>query len=92
MSIQKDQVFQMDDAVLGVHGGAGIAVEQALGPGRLERRPSCPLVQPRKRFVGPKKSLDDRGIERVFRNLINGQFCWHIKTQDNRNDEITVSL
>ena len=46
MPIQKDQVFQMDDAILGVHRGAGIAVEQALGPGGLERRPSGPLVQP----------------------------------------------
>ena len=83
MAIEKDKVFQMDEAVLGVHGGAGIAVEQALGPGGLERRQSCPLVQPRKRFVDPKECIEDRGFEGIFRNLIKWQFCWHSQTQDN---------
>ncbi len=91
MAVKEDKVFQMDEAVLGVHGGAGIAVEQALGPGCLERRPSGPLVQPRKRFVDAKEGVEDRGIERIFRNLIKWQICWHLKTQDNRFHNIVVS-
>ena len=64
----------MDDAILGVHRGAGIAVEQALGPGRLERRQSCPLVQSGKSVVDLKECIEERGFEGIFWNLLKWQY------------------
>ena len=72
MTIEQNQILKIDQTMLRVHGGTGIAIEQPMCPRGPQRRKPRALVQPRQRLIDPEKRIEKGGIEGVFWNLVYG--------------------
>jgi hypothetical protein len=60
MAIEQDQILKINHAVLALHRGASVAIEEALHARPADRRRPYLLIQPNKQIISVQQGIQHR--------------------------------